>query len=154
MAQSVKFDDRGINTLFNSDFGSLVREVLNGADPFAAAERAVGSLKNYAPNFDMRENDSQYVIVADVPGVKNENLNIDVRNNVLTVSGTRESRETKETETLHHTERANGTFKRTFQLGNKVDSTGISASLNDGVLTVTLPKTPNSTPRKIPVTIK
>jgi HSP20 family protein len=154
MAQSVKFNDRGVNTLFNSDFGTLVREVLNGADPFTAAERAVCSLRNYAPDFDMRENDSHYVIVADVPGVKNDDLNIDVHNDVLTVTGTRTARESKETETLHHTERSNGTFKRTFRLGNKVDSANISASLDDGVLTVTLPKTPNSTPRKIPVTIK
>lgn len=154
MAQSVKFNDRNVNTLFNSDFGTLIREVLNGADPFVAAERAVGSLRNYAPDFDMRENDSQYVIVADVPGVKNENLNIDVHHDVLTVTGTRTAREAKETETLHHSERSNGSFKRTFRLGNKVDSANIAASLDDGVLTVILPKTPNSTPRKIPVTIK
>ena len=102
----------------------------------------------------MRENDSQYVIVADVPGVKNENLNIDVHHDVLTVTGTRTAREAKETETLHHSERSNGSFKRTFRLGNKVDSANIAASLDDGVLTVILPKTPNSTPRKIPVTIK
>jgi HSP20 family protein len=154
MAQTVKFNDPQMNALFNTDFGSLVREVLNGADPFAVAERVVGSVSSYTPKFDMRENDKQYVIVADVPGVKTEDLNIDVNNDVLTVTGSRESKESKETETIHQTERSHGNFKRTFNLSNKVDSTKIGAALSDGVLTVTLPKTAGSTPRKIPVTVK
>lgn len=154
MAQSAGLNDRGMNTLFNTDFGSLVREVLGGADPFALAERAVASVAGFAPHFDMRETDKEYVIVADIPGVKTGDLNIDVHNDVLTVTGRRESRETKETETLHHAERSHGAFKRTFNLGNKVDSAQINASLSDGVLRVTLPKTPDSTPRKISVTIK
>ena len=154
MAQTIKFNDPQMSALFNTDFGSLVREVLNGADPFTVAERVVGSASGYAPKFDMRENDSQYVIVADVPGVKTEDLNIDVKDDVLTVSGSRESKQTKETETVHQTERSHGNFERTFTLGNKVDAAKIGASLSDGVLTVTLPKTAESTPRKIPVTVK
>lgn len=155
MAQIVRFNDRGIDQLLKSEFGSLVRDVFGGVDPFQVAERAIASqTRRFLPEFDMRETAESYVITADIPGVSSNDLSIDLKQNVLTISGKRDYSKSEETETVHCAERSHGSFSRAFRLGENVDESKIAAELSDGVLLVSVPKAAEAAPRKIPVSVK
>lgn len=103
----------------------------------------------YLPSFDIKETSKGYVFIADLPGVKLEDLDINLTGNRLTVTGKRESEERKEGENFFATERSFGNFSRTFSLPEGVDPNGVVAELKNGVLTLTVPKVPEIQPKKI-----
>ncbi|PBL04328.1 HSP20-like chaperone [Armillaria gallica] len=107
------------------------------------------------PKMDLHEDASQNVVTVtfELPGVKKEDVNIEVHDGHLTVSGeTKVSEENKE-DVYAHRERKSGKFSRTLRLPQGVKEEEISASMENGVLTVTFPKTVHGTaPRKITVT--
>jgi HSP20 family protein len=105
----------------------------------------------YLPAFDIKETANGYVFIADLPGVKMEDLDINLTGNRLTITGKRESSERKEGENFFATERSFGSFSRTFSLPEGVDSNGVGAELKNGVLTLTVPKTPEIQPKKITI---
>jgi HSP20 family protein len=89
----------------------------------------------WKPAVDLHETVDEYVIAAEVPGMRREDLDIQVHEGRITISGVR--RERPETcEQYHRIERGHGSFSRTFQLPLPIDSEGITAELRDGVLTV------------------
>ncbi len=100
---------------------------------------------------DIREEDDAFYVDAEVPGLKAEDVKVDVEKNVLTLSGERNV-EKEETEgTYRRVERQYGSFSRSFTLPETVDTDNISADLKDGVLALRLPKKEAPTPRKIAV---
>jgi len=105
----------------------------------------------YLPSFDIKETSGGYVFVADLPGVRQENLDINLTGNRLTISGKRESEEKKEGENWFTTERSFGSFTRTFSLPEGVDGSAVQAELRNGVLTLTVPKVPEVQPRRITI---
>jgi len=105
----------------------------------------------YLPSFDVKETAKGYVFTADLPGVKLEDLDINLTGNRLTVNGRRESEERKEGENFFATERSFGSFSRTFSLPEGVDPNGVGAELRNGVLTLTVPKMPEIQPKKITI---
>ena len=95
---------------------------------------------------DVTENDKEYDLKIDLPGLKKDNINIDYENNILTVSATK-SKEIKNADTKNHmihSERSYGSFSRQYRLPN-IDRKNIKASYNDGVLNIVLPKDNKST---------
>lgn len=132
-------------------------------DPFAVARRLIGwdpfSMErwrsgdgrgmDFLPRFDIREQDDAWVIEADMPGVKEEDVEVTVSGNQLTVSGRRESKVDEERENYHLVERSHGSFHRTFTLPSEVDIDNANASLDGGVLVLSIPKRPEAKPRKI-----
>jgi HSP20 family protein len=128
----------------------LFRDLLRW-DPFAQMmpaelERPLG---NFVPNFEIRETDDAYIFKADLPGVADADLEISLSGNRLTVSGKRESESRDESERYYAYERAYGTFTRSFTLPEEIDANNVGASLDNGVLTVHVPKPPESQPKKI-----
>lgn len=105
----------------------------------------------FLPTFDIKETSKGYVFMADMPGVRQENLDINLTGNRLTISGKREAEERKEGESFFATERSFGSFSRTFSLPEGVDPNGVSAELKNGVLTLTVPKVPEVQPKKITI---
>lgn len=105
----------------------------------------------YLPSFDIKETSKGYVFIADLPGVKQEDLDINLTGNRLTITGRRESEERKEGENFFATERSFGNFSRTFSLPEGVDGTGVVAELKNGVLTLTVPKVPEVQPKRIQI---
>ncbi len=105
----------------------------------------------YFPSFDIKETAKGYVFIADLPGVKQEDLDINLTGNRLTITGRRESEERKEGENFFATERSFGNFRRTFSLPEGVDGNNVVADLKNGVLTLTVPKVPEIQPRKITI---
>lgn len=94
----------------------------------------------WVPPVDLHETPDQYIIVAELPGLKREHLQIEMVDGRLTLSGVRPEREPG-CEQYHRVERGHGSFSRTFQMALPVDVERITADLHDGVLTVTCPKT-------------
>ena len=100
---------------------------------------------------DLHETADDYVVTAELPGLLREDLQIHFQDSRLTLSGIRREDSTGR-EQYHRIERGHGSFSRTFRLPVPIDSDGITADLRDGVLTVTCPKSVDSTSRRIHVT--
>ena len=104
----------------------------------------------YSPSVDIFENDDSITVLADMPGVRAQNLEIDLRERVLTITGAVTSPDhSKESDVLREYE--SGTFFRQFTLSETIDQAKIDARLADGVLRVELPKVEKARPRKITV---
>ena len=104
----------------------------------------------FTPAVDIFETDREITLLADIPGVKAGDLNIDLRDDTLTLTGAAAHFEGAEEEDLL-TEYEVGTYYRQFSLSEVIDQGKIDAQLNDGVLRLSLPKVEKATPRKITV---
>ncbi len=105
----------------------------------------------YTPDVDILETESQITLLADMPGVKPEGLNIDLRDDTLTLSGDVEP-VSGDGENLIYGEYETGMYFRRFSLSEVIDQQRIDAKLKGGVLNLTLPKVEKASPRKIQVT--
>ncbi len=104
-----------------------------------------------SPRADIVEGEKEFLISMDLPGVKADNLEIDLENHTLTVKAHRETSLPEGFELRRRERPSSDSFVRSFTLGNAVDADKIGAKLEDGVLQITLPKTDQSLPRKIKV---
>ena len=104
----------------------------------------------WIPPIDVHETADEYVITAEVPGLGREDVQIDVREGHVQISGQRRERNLP-CEQYHRVERGHGSFARTFELPHPVDGTRVTADLRDGVLTVTCPKANGGGARRIRV---
>jgi HSP20 family protein len=137
----------------------MMDDLLNW-DPFrtmapmlSGRESATGGF-GFIPSFEVKETKDGYVFKADLPGVKEGDLDISLSSNTLTVSGKRESEEREEGETWYAYERSYGSFTRSFTLPEGANADAASADLREGVLTLTVPKRPEAQPKKIAVKAK
>jgi len=105
----------------------------------------------WAPRTDLVETDEAYRLHLDVPGVSKEDLNINYKDNQLTISGERASDRTDESEEYVRVERPFGHFYRSFALPRTVSAENISAGFENGVLTIHVPKTEEVKPRQIEI---
>ncbi len=105
----------------------------------------------YLPSFEVKENKEAYIFKADVPGIKESDLDISATGNRLTVSGKREAEKRDQGDTYYTYERTYGSFTRSFTLPDGVDMNSVHADLHDGVLTLTVRKTPEAQPKKIAI---
>jgi len=104
---------------------------------------------SFAPRFEVKERADAFVILADVPGVKEEDLDISLHEGVLSISGTRAGEQKVEGEAYYVYERQFGQFSRSFSLPEIADAEKVEARLADGVLTLTIGKKAEAKPRKI-----
>jgi len=95
---------------------------------------------SYSPTVDVAETEKEFEIQFHLPGMKKENININVDNDRLTVSGERKFENEKKERNYHKVESHYGTFSRSFYLPDSVNAEKIDASYKDGILTVTVPK--------------
>jgi HSP20 family protein len=107
----------------------------------------------HSPQMDFREDESKYMIKADLPGIKKEDLNITVTGSTLVFKGERKQESEKDEKGWHHTERWYGSFERVLELPSEVDASKVKASFKDGVLEITLPKAESAKPKQIEVDI-
>ncbi len=122
----------------------MARELVSW-DPIFAGRPASA----FSPAFEVKETHDAFVVKADLPGVTDENLDIAVHNNVLSVSGSRQAEARQEGETYALYERQFGSFSRSFSLPDMADGERIEANLAAGVLTLTIGKKAEAKPRKI-----
>ena len=105
----------------------------------------------WAPSVDIYENKDNIVLEAELPGMKQEDFDLSIENNVITLRGERKFEKTDETDNYHRVERSYGSFTRSFTLPQTVSAEGATAEYNNGVLRVTLPKREETKARRIQV---
>jgi HSP20 family protein len=113
-------------------------------DPFAPGPAA------WVPAVDLQETAEQYILTAELPGLTREDIDIQLQDGRLTLTGVRRERGIS-CEHYHRVERGHGSFSRTFQLPLPVDGDRVSADLRDGVLTITCPKGRDASAHRIDV---
>jgi HSP20 family protein len=120
-------------------------------DPFRGDWGGGGPSRDFVPHFDVKETKDAYVINADLPGVKDEELEVSLSGNLLTISGKREEEHREEAESYYAMERSHGSFARSFTMPDGVDAESVTADLKQGVLTVRIPKKPEAQPKRIAI---
>jgi len=132
-------------------FGELEQhfERLFGND----AASAQGTPGAWMPPVDISETDTAYILEADLPGMTREDISVTVLEDRITLKGNRKREATHEEKGYRRYERAEGNFERSFRINGGVDAAGVSATFENGVLTITLPKPEAAKPRQIEVKI-
>ena len=110
-------------------------------------------MRRWTPAMDLVETDDHYVLRADLPGVSEGDVKIELEDNVLTISGERKSQHEETEEGYYRVERAHGSFSRTLTLPEGVDADRISANFDRGVLEVQIPKPEQHKPRKVQISL-
>jgi HSP20 family protein len=129
----------------------LMRDVLRW-DPFREMAPIVTSdLPGFAPPFEVKETKEAFVFKADLPGIKEQDLEVNLTGNRLAISGKRDAEKEEKGETFYAYERSFGSFTRAFTLPDQTDGANVQAELKNGELTVVVPKTPAAVPKRIPV---
>lgn len=105
----------------------------------------------WSPRIDIKEEDNQFIVKADVPGVDPKNIHISIDKNTIQISGEKETQHKEETKDYVHVERFKGSFSRTISLPNFIDSENIQAKSKNGVLEIIIPKTNKNVSRRIEV---
>ena len=123
--------DKMISNVFENDWNFPVR-----------------SITNWSPPVDVKETDDSFTINADIPGLNKKEVNVNVANGIVSISGERKFDEKKESDNYHYRERQYGSFSRTFNIPDSVKEDDISASFKNGILTIELPKTEVALPKK------
>lgn len=111
-----------------------------------------GAPAGFNPNIDVTENKGSYVFKVDVPGVKQDDLEITITGNRLQISGKRDTEHETKTDTAYTFERQYGSFARSFTLPDGADPEHAKSELKDGVLTLVIPKQPGAQAKKIAIT--
>lgn len=111
------------------------------------------TLTDWAPLVDVIEDENEYLVKAELPEVKKEDVKIAVQDDVLTMSGERSQEKEEKGKKFHRIERAYGSFSRSFTLPEDADASKITADFKNGVLTVHLPKSERAKPKSVEVKI-
>jgi HSP20 family protein len=111
------------------------------------------TLADWTPLADITEDDKEYIIKAELPEMKKEDVKVTVENGILTVSGERKFEREEKKKKYHRIERGYGTFVRSFTLPDDADATKVKAEFKNGLLTVHLPKSEKAKPKQIEVNI-
>lgn len=128
-----------------------IAQLLNAAlDTTPSAPRAGGSY-DLVPRTNVLEGEQDYRIVTDLPGVRNEDLDISLEDDVLTIKAERNLEVPEGYNPRRRELHTKATFRRSFTLGHEVDTENIGARLDSGILTITLPKSEKAVPRRIQV---
>jgi HSP20 family protein len=126
-----------VNRVFSTTFGrSGETELMRGA---------------WSPNVDIFENKDQIVLEVELPGMKPEDVDISIENNVLTIHGERKFEKKDEGDNYHRIERSYGAFTRSFTLPPTVSSDNVDATFENGILRLTLAKREEAKPKKIEI---
>ncbi len=121
---------------------------------FAPAARRSESRPSFVPEIDFQEDEHRYVLKADLPGIKRDNLDISITGNVLSIRGERKEETEKKEKGYYHSERWTGSFERTFEFPADIEGASVKAVFQDGVLELTVPKAESAKPKQIRVDVK
>jgi len=140
-------------TLLNQLQRDLERSFETLRSELFRGEGEVSAAVGWAPAVDIREEADRYVVQADLPGVKPDDIEVSLEKGVLTIKGHRETEAKEERENYRRVERIYGSFFRRFTLPETVDEEKIEAKYDNGVLTIIIPKKPEEQPKKITVKV-
>jgi HSP20 family protein len=121
------------------------------ADPIGFLAPVTSFFEGWTPAVDIYEDNDKYVVKAELPGLRKEDIQVSLEGNTLTISGERKHEEEKKEGESYRAERFFGRFQRSVTLPTAVQAGKIDASYKDGILTVTLPKSEEAKPKQIQV---
>ena len=130
---------------------SLQSEVNRLFDTFFGGQPSNGRLRRWVPPMDLVETDDHLVLTADLPGLDSDDVNIEVKDGVLTVSGERKTEHEERADGFYRVERAFGGFSRSLSLPEHVDAEAISANFDKGVLEIRIPKPAERKPHRVEI---
>src|SRR5581483_8040697 len=130
-----------MNRLFNTFFDT------------PAATGAPTAARRWIPAMDLVETEDDFVLRADLPGLSENDVNIELEDNVLTLTGERKAEHEERKEGYYRVERASGSFSRSLTLPEGVDADAVQASFDSGVLEVRIPKPEERKPRKVSISV-
>lgn len=139
------------NPRFLRSFGNVANEFENMVERFFGENGENSGDTVFAPRLDIAETEKSYEVTVDLPGVKPDDVKVEMHEDRLTIAGSRESVHEQKDRQFHRIERTSGAFSRTVLMPTNVDAEKISASYNDGVLHISLPKTAAHQPKRIKV---
>ena len=134
--------DKMFDQMIETHFPNVVQQV--GVKPYQGTAY---------PKVNVYEYEDKIGIIAEIPGLKKKQLNIEVEDGVLTISGDKHGIEEQEGATVLRRELKASSFKRSFQLGELLDDSGVDANFNDGILSISIPKVEPEKPQKTYVKI-
>jgi HSP20 family protein len=137
----VKWNVAPVPSLFSAFEDSFLRNWFDGEDRVAA----------YSPQVDLSETKEHFVVRAELPGLKKEEVKLTLKNNVLTLSGEKRDENKRDDGDYHWRESRYGKFERSFRLTDGIDRNNIAADYKDGVLIITLPKTKEAQSKEIEI---
>ncbi|HCK99970.1 MAG TPA: hypothetical protein DHW42_07715 [Candidatus Marinimicrobia bacterium] len=108
----------------------------------------------FCPVVDIDEQDKHFSVYMELPGVKKIDINISIKDNILTIAGEKKTGEESNSKNYHRSERIFGKFKRSFSLDELVDRDNISAEFENGMLNITIPKVKETKPKQLAIKIK
>lgn len=134
--------------------GNMHEEIRNVFDRFFNTDETDQSnvvTSQWTPRVDIKEEDNRFAIFADIPGVDPKDIEITMEKGILSIKGERKAEATEQNGKLTRIERSHGLFYRRFALPDSADAEGIKAVGKNGVLEITIPKRPETAPRRINV---
>ena len=137
-------------TTFQERMNRLFEDTMARFRPGWDAELAAG---HWSPSVDIYETEHELVLKADLPEVEAKDLDIRIESNALTIKGERKAEKEVKEENYYRVERTFGSFARSFQLPNTIDSDKVKAEFSKGVLKLTLPKKEEAKPKQIQVAV-
>jgi HSP20 family protein len=132
-----------MNRLFNTYFDA----------PAAPGNGGGAGLRRWIPAMDLVETEADFVLRADLPGVEEKDVKIELEDRVLTIAGERKAEHEERKEGYYRVERSSGAFTRTLTLPEGVDPAGIKASFDKGVLEVRIPKPEEKKPHRVAISV-
>lgn len=128
-------------------FGKRFSDIMDEFFTDAVATRQ----SSYAPSIDISETEKQYLIDVEVPGINKDDIDLNIENNTLTISGERKFEKKEDNKQYHRVESHYGSFSRSFTLPDNVDVESISATYNNGILNITVDKSEQQTKKQIKI---
>jgi len=116
--------------------------------------KAVQTNDHWAPVVDILEKDGNLVLRAELPGMEQKDINLQIEGNILTLKGEKKFESEEKRDVYHRRESIYGNFSRSFSLPESVDREKIHADYKNGILTITIPQKPEVKPREIPVAVQ
>lgn len=111
------------------------------------------AMVDWTPSADISETDTAYLIKAEIPGVKKEDVKVTLQDGILTIQGERKSEKEEKDKKFHRVECSYGSFMRSFRVPDDADESGVKAEFKDGILNVTLNKSAKAKPKAINVSV-
>jgi HSP20 family protein len=111
------------------------------------------AMVDWTPSADISETDTAYLIKAEIPGVKKEDVKVTLQDGILTIQGERKSEKEEKDKKFHRIECSYGSFMRSFRVPEDADESGVKAEFKDGILNVTLNKSAKAKPKAINVSV-
>jgi len=136
-------DPFDIDTMFGRRFSDIVDDLFNDA----VTVRNNG----FTPSIDVSESDDSYEVQVQLPGMNKEDITVNLEDRVLSISGERKFKDEQKEKRYHKVETRYGSFRRSFQLPENIDSDSVKASYQDGVLTITIDKSSEKVEKRIDI---